>query len=49
MQKRILQVSFLVVAFSLFFCAVTQAQDTATLTGTVRDGTGAVILVLRSP
>src|SRR5579872_1323975 len=43
MQKRILQVSFLVVAFSLFFCAVTQAQDTATLTGTVRDGTGAVI------
>ena len=43
MQKCILQASSLVVAVLLFSCAVIQAQDTATLTGTVRDGTGAVI------
>lgn len=43
MQKYFLQVSFLVVAVLLCFCAVIRAQDTATLTGTVRDNTGAVI------
>jgi hypothetical protein len=43
MQKCILQASFLVVAFLVFFCTAIQAQDAATLTGTVRDGTGAVI------
>src|SRR5580692_3390374 len=43
MQRCILQVSFLVVAVVLFFVVVIQAQDTATLTGTVRDNTNAVI------
>jgi len=43
MQKCVLQVSFLVVAFLCCFSGVVQAQDTATLTGTVRDNTGAVI------
>ena len=43
MQERILQVSFLVVAFLYSLSGVVQAQDTATLTGTVRDNTGAVI------
>jgi carboxypeptidase family protein len=43
MQKCILQASFLVVAFLAFFCTALQAQDAATLTGTVRDGTGAGI------
>ncbi len=43
MQKCILQASFLVVAFFSISGGVIQAQDTATLTGTVRDNTGAVI------
>src|SRR5215469_242124 len=43
MQKAILQVRFLVVAVLILFAGVVQAQDTATLTGTVRDNTGAVI------
>jgi len=42
MQKITLQVSFLVVVFFLF-SAVARSQDTATLTGTVRDNSGAVI------
>ncbi len=43
MQNPILQVRFLVVAVLILFSAVLWAQDTATLTGTVRDNTGAVI------
>ena len=43
MQKPILQVRFLVVAALILFNAIVWAQDTATLTGTVRDNTGAVI------
>jgi len=45
MQKPILQVRFLVVVvvILLSFSPVLRAQDTATLTGTVRDNTGAVI------
>ena len=42
MQKFTLQVSFLVAAF-VVLAGLIQAQDTATLTGTVRDHTGAVI------
>ena len=42
MQKRALQVGFLVLAW-VFLPFVSLAQDTATLTGTVRDYTGAVI------
>jgi len=43
MQKCILQVSFLVVAFLCCLGGMVRAQDTATLTGTIRDNTGAVI------
>jgi hypothetical protein len=43
MQKGILQVGFLVVASLCCLAGMVQAQDTATLTGTVRDNTGAVI------
>ena len=43
MQKHTLQVSFLVVVFLVFASAVALAQDTATLSGTIRDNTGAVI------
>jgi len=43
MQRRILQFRFLVVVLFLVFPALAYAQDAATLTGTVRDNTGAVI------
>ena len=45
MQTRTLQFRFLVFAAFLFLslAPVASAQDTATLTGTVRDNTGAVI------
>jgi len=38
-----LQFRFLLASFVLLFCATAFAQDTATLSGTVRDNTGAVI------
>ena len=43
MQKSTLQAGFLVVAFFVLISVLCSAQDTATLTGTVRDNTGAVI------
>jgi Carboxypeptidase regulatory-like domain/TonB-dependent Receptor Plug Domain len=43
MQKITLKFGFLVVGLSLLFPAMAPAQDTATLTGTIRDNTGAVI------
>jgi hypothetical protein len=43
MQKLTLQSSYLVVGLFLLFSAVAFAQDAATLTGTIRDNTGAVI------
>ena len=43
MQTRILQFRSLIVGLFLLFAAVAFAQDTATLTGTIRDNTGAVI------
>ena len=43
MQTRILQFRSPIVGLFLLFAAVVFAQDTATLTGTIRDNTGAVI------
>src|SRR5262249_34678472 len=43
MQKRTLQVSFLVVGFLASLPVIARGQDEATLTGTIRDNTGAVI------
>ncbi|MGA2857971.1 MAG: carboxypeptidase regulatory-like domain-containing protein [Candidatus Sulfotelmatobacter sp.] len=43
MQKTTLQFRFLVFGLFLLFPLVSFAQDTATLTGTIRDHTGAVI------
>ena len=43
MQARILQFRFLGLGLFLLFSAAALAQDTATLTGTIRDNTGAVI------
>jgi hypothetical protein len=42
-QTRILQFRSLIVGLFLLFAAVAFAQDTATLTGTIRDNTSAVI------
>ena len=43
MQTKILQFRFLVVGLFLLLSAVAFAQDTATLTGTIRDPTGAAL------
>lgn len=43
MQTKTLQLRFLVFGLFMMFSAAAFAQDTATLTGTIRDNTGAVI------
>src|ERR1022692_4290669 len=43
MQTKTLQLRFLVFGLVVMFSAAAFGQDTATLTGTIRDNTGAVI------